>query len=534
MSQGYKNVRSIALDLVVSQEVQTLCDELSTRRTGGLSEQSRLKQSTASSADADFWGGVTTSPSARLSQPRAGTLRGQQSTTTRQGKGKTKGKLYPKAAAEDFWGGGTTSGASGHSTSAKPSKPASTPAPASTRPSAVSGKSTPSAAAVKSVPTSSNAELKSGGELQASRPKAKGEASAPTRVQLIGATSTIAGGGSPDKGGKGGKGNGVGSKPAATAPAVVESTPEWSGVACQCMAMKHDLVTNCTTCGKIACVVEGGFRCSFCGLALPVTGREPLKFIGSSVMVGASSSEGEGVQESAELKEAVARKDKLLLFDRTSASRTRVLDDQGDYFISHNWLSQKEREKSEAEEKARRDGAALQCGARRRVKLSIDIMGRRVIETQQKGVTDGGQEGGEVQPATEGVCLDLGSTKKDRGASAEGDLAVGAADDPVERDEKVPSGSRVGADYRPSLENTGLRGRAKEVYDVMQANLEKQGRRKPGGKGSKAGKSNAVPETSRVSLWRVQHDVAPDDVLRQSPLSTEMWQFEQRDEMASW
>ncbi|CAM9758466.1 unnamed protein product, partial [Scytosiphon promiscuus] len=148
------------------------------------------------------------------------------------------------------------------------------------------------------------------------------------------------------------------------------------------MGKTHDVVINCTSCGKIACVKEGGFGCSFCGSALPSTGREPRRSTSGGGDSGGAVQAGGAEPQSAALKEALERKDRLLLFDRTSASRTRVLDDQGDYFTSHNWLSQGEREKGEAEEKARRDEAASRRGARRQVKMSIDIMGRRVIETQ--------------------------------------------------------------------------------------------------------------------------------------------------------
>lgn len=296
------------------------------------------------------------------------------------------------------------------------------------------------------------------------------------------------------------------------------------------MGKKHDVITNCTLCGKIACVVEGGFGCSCCGSALPVTGREPRGVGGGGSNKSQSEPNGGGVApQSAALKEALARKDKLLLFDRTSASRTRVLDDQGDYFTSHNWLSQKEREKGEAEEKARRDQAALQRGARRQVKLSIDIMGRRVVETQDG--EGGGVEGNQEAAAAEGLSVDLGS------ASGRVDVGMREEDNPTETAKQTPDGSDVGSDQRLSLENTGLRGRAKEVYDVMRANLEKQGVRRIGVNGKKDGKGKAVgrtgpriAETSRVSLWRVQHDVSSDS-LHQSVVD-DLGKLEARDELS--
>ncbi|CAM9934029.1 unnamed protein product [Ectocarpus sp. 12 AP-2014] len=291
------------------------------------------------------------------------------------------------------------------------------------------------------------------------------------------------------------------------------------------MGKTHDVVTNCTDCGKIACVKEGGFGCSFCGCRLPTTGREPR----SATSGGVDGAAGAAAPQSAALKEALERKDRLLLFDRTSASRTRVLDDQGDYFTSHNWLSQREREKSEAEEKARRDDAASRRGARRQVKMSIDIMGRRVIETQDPGEAGGLADGGggegeadeDASKKSQGVSLDFGSSSA-AGGGAAGTSAGAAAAGSIAEETDTPGAGN--GNQRLSLENTGLRGRAKEVYDVMRANLDKKSRRRrPGGAGGKAVAGSrivgAVPETSRVSLWRVQHDVDSDDLLRQSQAS---------------
>ena len=45
------------------------------------------------------------------------------------------------------------------------------------------------------------------------------------------------------------------------------------GRKCDCQAVKHDLVNNCTNCGKIVCALEGSGSCSFCG-SLVVTKEE--------------------------------------------------------------------------------------------------------------------------------------------------------------------------------------------------------------------------------------------------------------------
>lgn len=159
--------------------------------------------------------------------------------------------------------------------------------------------------------------------------------------------------------------------------------------------------------------------------------------------------------------------------------------------------------------------------------MSIDIMGRRVIETQDpgEGRADGGGGEGEADDdaskKTQGISLDFGSSSA-AGGGAAGTSAGTAAAGSIADDADTPGAGN--GNQRLSLENTGLRGRAKEVYDVMRANLDKKSRRRrPGGAGGKAVAGSrivgTVPETSRVNLWRVQHDVDSDDLLRQSQAS---------------
>ncbi|CAN0022598.1 unnamed protein product [Pylaiella littoralis] len=565
-----------------SREVETLCGELSARRKGGgaaapatkarAASSSQGAQKTPGAASDDFWGtggGMAGSQAANRSKllaaaPAAGSGRGGRQAgkppppAGGNVKGRGIGKVYQKAAVEeDFWGGGTTTGRSKTSASSSFSSSSAKPGSNPVRPAvgAVAPAPAPSATAVaagarKGGGTSGRSNSTKGGDASGNR-----SATASTMVKKAGAKQPPAGQATATTTNKSGRGDGGSSggkkKVAATPPpliaasaggatkrelvAAVQPDPEWSGVTCLCMGKTHDVVTNCTSCGKIACVKEGGFGCSFCGSKLPSTGREPRKETKNSSSSSSSSARGGDVDghgaQSAALKEALERKDRLLLFDRTSALRTTVLDDQGDYFTSHNWLSQGEREKGEAEEKARRDDAASKRGARRQVKMSIDIMGRRVIETQQQqqeeeemaeaGGGGGGRDAGGAKDASSktagGLSLDFGSSstasgKGKRSADRGGSGPAGGGYDGNAAEELVPraaAGDRNS--LRPSLENTGLRGRAKEVYDVMRANLEKKSRRRrPGGKTGAAG---AGVEKSRVSMWRVQQDVDSDDDL---------------------
>lgn len=483
-----------------SQGVRKLCDELNSRRRGDTSAGAAKATSTRSvnaSADEEFWGagGGSGVGKSSTSSGRNGQVRGKE--RKESVKGRAKGKVYkkPTAEEEDFWGGSTASG-KGRSSTAKSTKNHSSSAPVSTpAPSAGRGRKGTSEGGGKIPP----------------KTKAKGPATksnAPPRVEqpVLSASASAGKPGSAEARGQRGKAEASASRAGSTKATPVTKSPEekdqaatWSGVTCLCMGKKHDVITNCTTCGKIACVKEGGFGCSFCASALPVTGSEPRRS-GDSKTRGGGEEELADVTQSAALKEALARKDRLLLFDRTSASRTRVLDDQGDYFTSHNWLSREEREKAEAEEKARQDDAAQRRGARRQVKLSIDIMGRRVIEAKD------GEE--PVVGHVEGGGGDERSGLVDEGVRYSASTATGVTSRNGASESAKGSGNQ-----RPSLENTGLRGRAKEVYDVMRANLSKQGRREGRGSSTKRG-GFRVAEQSRVSRWRVQHDIASDDVIR--------------------
>lgn len=578
----------------ISQEVEKLCDDLAARRKGGgggtlatnaaaaAASSSQATKKKLGAASDDFWGSggdmAGTSKTGRstlsVAAPAASSgQRGQQERKpppTAGGKaiGKGIGKVYQKAAVEeDFWGGGTTSGRSKTTSSSPPSaKPGAVEVGTPTPP--------PSLAAVardarKGGGTTGRNNGKGGnaGGKRPATPSAmatkKSAVKQPPAAQATATKSKRSGGGGG--GGSGGLNKVVAATPpppstAASAGGTTKPVPivaahpdpEWSGVTCLCMGKTHDVITNCTACGKIACVKEGGFGCSFCGSKLPSTGREPRKQTnnsgaGAGARGGSSGGGADGharpPPQSAALKEALERKDRLLLFDRTSALRTTVLDDQGDYFTSHNWLSQGEREKGEAEEKARRDDAASKRGARRQVKMSIDIMGRRVIETQQQhqetevaGEEGGEGDTGEVKDASSktagGLSLDFSSSsttsgggKKvaEDGSGPSGGRGGGGGGGDGNAAEEVFAGMAAGGRniQRPSLENTGLRGRAKEVYDVMRANLEKKSRRRrPGYKtAAEVAVGVAVVEKSRVSLWRVQQDAdldSDDDLSRQN------------------
>ena len=179
----------------------------------------------------------------------------------------------------------------------------------------------------------------------------------------------------------------------------------------------HQL-TNCLNCGKIICNMEAGKTCTFCTLPLDNVGPMSKKAIAIKrneaqaagdkcdcevvrLRGGADSSlplllvrfaqahGGLTFEELEEQKQSAARaahekalahkvcvcvyarmvgvndvadishlrcwQNKLLRYDRTAAARTRVYDDQADYFAdsSSSWLSGAERKRAEAADKRR-------------------------------------------------------------------------------------------------------------------------------------------------------------------------------------
>ncbi|KAI3736805.1 hypothetical protein L2E82_26792 [Cichorium intybus] len=138
------------------------------------------------------------------------------------------------------------------------------------------------------------------------------------------------------------------------------------GKPCSCQARRHRLVSNCLSCGKIVCEQEGEGPCSFCG-ALVL--REGSTYAGLEEEIGPLS-------DAEAAAEAYAKR--LVDYDRNSAARTTVIDDQSDYYEieGNSWLSMEEKEllrkkKEEIEEAERAN--------RSKVVISFDLVGRKVL-----------------------------------------------------------------------------------------------------------------------------------------------------------
>lgn len=102
------------------------------------------------------------------------------------------------------------------------------------------------------------------------------------------------------------------------------------GKPCTCQARNHRLVSNCLSCGKIVCEQEGEGPCSFCGVLVLKEG---------SRYAGLEESFMPILSDAEEAAEAYAKR--LVDYDRNSAARTTVIDDQSDYYEieGNSWLS---------------------------------------------------------------------------------------------------------------------------------------------------------------------------------------------------
>lgn len=165
---------------------------------------------------------------------------------------------------------------------------------------------------------------------------------------------------------------------------------------CECLAQKHSLINNCTSCGRIVCEQEGEGPCYFCGslvctkARLEILARDSKKSakLMKQLMQQDFSDEVKKLQKTKNMnakeleayKKAVEHKNKLLEFDKTSARRTHVIDDEADYFSTNSkWLSTEEKAKLEKKEGELRE---KRHGSRRNMKVTLDFAGRKVVEDE--------------------------------------------------------------------------------------------------------------------------------------------------------
>ncbi|CAL4061152.1 unnamed protein product [Meganyctiphanes norvegica] len=161
---------------------------------------------------------------------------------------------------------------------------------------------------------------------------------------------------------------------------------------CECQASKHGLVNNCMSCGRIVCDQEGAGPCSFCGTLVVSRDQKEVLSRGSrkseQLQKKLFSDKNAVVNESSgklviseSLQKAIDHKNKLLEFDKTSEKRTKVYDDESDYFSTNSkWLSESDREKLQKREEELRK-KRFERGAQ---KITLDFAGRKVMDAEEQ------------------------------------------------------------------------------------------------------------------------------------------------------
>lgn len=161
---------------------------------------------------------------------------------------------------------------------------------------------------------------------------------------------------------------------------------------CECQASKHKLINNCLKCGRIVCEQEGRGPCLFCDSMVSYIPNVMARCLEHNVIFQVFSKEDQAIINSngkrsrklynsimesmkAEgLQKALKTRDRLLQYDQTAEQRTKVIDDEGEYFSSSSpWLSKEEREylqKKEEEAHQKKHASRLQK------KFTFDFAGK--------------------------------------------------------------------------------------------------------------------------------------------------------------
>lgn len=179
---------------------------------------------------------------------------------------------------------------------------------------------------------------------------------------------------------------------------------------CQCEAGKHDLVNNCLRCGRIVCAQEGAGECFTCGTYV-FSKEERSKVLSGSAEAKAriaeltekgipldfvaSNNEKRGVSlrdiaasiktDQPGLDRAIQHRDRLLDYDKTSVARSKVYDDQVDYFTmrTQNFISDEKRTEIQ-----HRIDYLVENKFNREQKLMIDLGAGTVTDVAESVVKD--------------------------------------------------------------------------------------------------------------------------------------------------
>lgn len=158
---------------------------------------------------------------------------------------------------------------------------------------------------------------------------------------------------------------------------------------CDCQGLQHEpfaAAPNCMSCGYIICMLNGPSPCNFCG-TLPLSSSDTQAMI--RVLRDERGKEKMALDATAHQK-ATQHRDKLLSYQRDNTQRTKIIDQAGDWDVgdagSGMWMSPTERalqlkKQQKAMEKVQ--WANKQDYEKRRVVVSIDLQGRRIVRQMQ-------------------------------------------------------------------------------------------------------------------------------------------------------
>uniref|UniRef100_A0A914VW20 Activating signal cointegrator 1 n=1 Tax=Plectus sambesii TaxID=2011161 RepID=A0A914VW20_9BILA len=166
---------------------------------------------------------------------------------------------------------------------------------------------------------------------------------------------------------------------------------------CDCEARAHELVNNCLSCGRIVCDQEGSGPCFYCGQLVCTIAEQELLDKGTKKsgelrrkLLGDAARASGGTSLAAigeQLNSAVAQRNKLLGYDADSERRTKVIDDQSDYYSaeSNPYLTPEQRN---ALNKRRKELLSKKFGSRaeQSVVISLDFLGRKVIQEEEAAI----------------------------------------------------------------------------------------------------------------------------------------------------
>ncbi|XP_026463973.1 activating signal cointegrator 1 [Ctenocephalides felis] len=149
---------------------------------------------------------------------------------------------------------------------------------------------------------------------------------------------------------------------------------------CDCEASKHDLINNCLKCGRIVCAQEGSGPCLFCG-ELVCSNEEKNVLRQNTDRSDSLLNRLKDQKRPKGWEQALLQRNKLVEYDKNSEQRTRVIDDESDYFNSTSvWLTKSEKAQIE---KFAKEMHEKKHKSRANKSIILDFAGRTVTESKQ-------------------------------------------------------------------------------------------------------------------------------------------------------